>query len=231
MRLNILFLALLETSFALWLPDDSRPDVSKSTGLDLALSAFPTARNGSNNRTIGADIRYIALGLGTQNYTCNTTSPSARPVPNGAFAHLFSVKEFLENHPTISASLPAQALLSLSLNETLSLPNALNFPYLGKHYFNSKLQPIFDLYTVNAGLLAKQVSDIAAPPNAYPGVNGTGAVDWLHLVDASGGNGATRGGLVGVYRVYTAGGKSPATCAGAQGILISDYSALYIFDG
>ena len=227
MRLNIFFLALLETSFALWLPDDSRPDdVSKLTGLDLALSAFPAARNCTNNNR--AIIRYVALGLGTQNYTCNTTSPSARPVPDGAFADLFSAKEFLEDHPQMSATLPAQALLFLNLNETISLPDALNFPFLGKHSFNSKLQPMFDLYTANAGLLAKQVCDIAAPDKAYPGVNGTGAVDWLHLVDASGGNGATRR-VTEVFRVYTAGGKSPATCAGVQGIITIIYAALYVF--
>lgn len=217
----ILFQVLLERSIA-----SPVPDISISTGLNLPLSALPAPPNG----TI---IRYIALGLGTQNYTCTASSPT--PVPNGAKAILYSAERFLKNHPEMSTSLTAQALsfpcLKLNENGKASFPHVLGLPFLGEHYFNSNLQPVFDLTMANAELQAKVVSDIGAPPDAYPGINGTGAVDWLYLMDASGGSGATRGGVVGVYRILTAGGKSPRTCAGSQSSIIIDYSAIYVFIG
>jgi len=170
--------------------------------------------------------------LGTQNYTCATPFSTAVPASNGAKAQLYDAGWFLEWDKAMIPSLPPMALGMLSMSDgELSLADMLGFPVLGKHFFNAKLQPIFDLYTANAQLLAKKVADIPAPAGASAGPDGAGAVDWLYLADNSNGDGTTFGGISAVYRVETAGGKSPPTCANSPASFEVVYSAEYWFYG
>ena len=100
---------------------------------------------------------------------------------------------------------------------------ASNIPKFGVHYFDYKGVPTFDLG--NNGLLkGKGFADIPAPANASVGAfdRGYGAVDWKTLTDAGGSV-----ALKAVYRVETAGGKAPPSCAGVTGPIYIDYSALY----
>jgi hypothetical protein len=106
----------------------------------------------------------------------------------------------------------------------------LGLPYLGEHFFtNTPFSPEFDLTAVNARLVAKKLANVPAPANACTGPNNAGAVDWLLLAD----NGAalSYGGINTVYRVETAGGKAPATCAGQNGVITVPYATEYWYYG
>jgi hypothetical protein len=215
-------LATAVTSFAL--PKQHKHPSSKCLTLSLPQSALPAPN--------GTVLKYVALALGTQNYTCASPYSTAVPTPNGAKAQLYDAGRFFEIDPAMIPTLPPIALgmYSISYGE-ISLPDILGFPVLGKHFFNAALQPIFDLYAVNAQLLGKKVGDIPAPAGSSAGLNGTGAVDWLYLVDNSNGNGATFGGINSVYRIETAGGKSPPNCTNSPASFEVLYSSEYWFYG
>ena len=102
---------------------------------------------------------------------------------------------------------------------------ASQIPKLGRHYFDSKGVPTFDLGN-NGFLKGKGLADIPAPANASVGSfdQGYGAVDWKALTDAGGSV-----ALKEVYRVETAGGKAPPSCTGVTAPIYIDYSALYWF--
>lgn len=69
------------------------------------------------------------------------------------------------------------------------------------------------------------VGDIPAPADANAGPQGYGAVDWKALGAAAGST-----GLGEVYRVETAGGKAPVSCAGFEGsTVLVQYAAMYWF--
>ena len=74
-----------------------------------------------------------------------------------------------------------------------------------------------------------KAGDIAAPKaGSSPGPDGkgNGAVDWLELGEKTGSVALGQG-----YRVWTAGGKPPVTCAGMGPTFEMDYSAQYWFFG
>ena len=79
-------------------------------------------------------------------------------------------------------------------------------------------------------MFSKKLADIKAPANASVGLQGTGAVDWLALTEVVGMGSV---GLKEVFRVDTAGGNPPESCAtSAVGVVISmPYSAVYQFFG
>lgn len=87
---------------------------------------------------------------------------------------------------------------------------------------------MWDLFGVDGGLLlyGETVGDIAAPGGANKGPGGWGAVDWKELVGVEGSVGLTV-----VWRVETAGGKAPGSCAGVAGggTIESQYAAMYWF--
>jgi hypothetical protein len=226
MRLQILttvLFALSTTVFSLALPR-----VSKRQALTVSLptSALPLPSSISP----AVSLRYLALGIGTQNYTCSATpnSSSGVPVSVGAKATLYDAGAFLQSHPIMIPTLPGMSLGFEVMTGGQIFPS-LNINQLGQHFFNAALQPTFDLTTVGARLVATKVDDISAPAGACPGPDGAGAVDWLELEDA--GDGQSFGGLTNVYRVETAGGKAPATCASEQGTFEVQYAAEYWFYG
>jgi hypothetical protein len=90
--------------------------------------------------------------------------------------------------------------------------------------YNAAGIPTFDLDKANRLLVAKKMKGIEAPPSAPAGPEGTGAVDWLYLVDAGGSRGVST-----VYRVLTAGGTSHG-CK-ARGVDSASYTAMYWFYG
>lgn len=168
-------------------------------------------------------LKFITIGRGTQNYTCNSTSAS--PVLLGANAIL------LDASPLISLLPPGEgtAVLDLLPNYVVDFDfaaiEASQIPKLGIHYFDLKGVPTFDL-GINGLLKGKGLADITAPANASAGPfdQGYGAVDWKTLTDAGGSVGLSE-----VYRVETAGGKAPPSCAGVTAPIYIDYSALYWF--
>jgi Protein of unknown function (DUF3455) len=165
---------------------------------------------------------FVAIGRGTQNYTC--ASPSATPVAVGAVATLFDFTSMAYTseeklHQTV------RKLVYLSLATILKSLKSTPFQILGHHYFSANSIPTFNLSRENDILYAKKIASINAPTDADIGPDKTGAVPWLAL-DNNGGS----IGLQEVYRVETAGGKAPPLCT-SQGNLTIEYAAEYWFYG
>ncbi|KAI9694772.1 MAG: hypothetical protein M1822_000388 [Bathelium mastoideum] len=174
----------------------------------------------------GLNLRVIALGVGTQNYSCEETPNWANSTPAtiGARANLYDVTQLFTTNPERIGNITEQALLANDgLNNTL----------IGEHFFTyvgSTLTPTFDLdgHAPAYFLSAVKADSETAPKAAYEGMDGEGAVPWLLLTSDS--SGLTEG-LSEVYRVETAGGAQPATCADKDGPFEVPYSAEYWFYG
>ena len=133
----------------------------------------------------------------------------------GALATLYNASCVASTYPDLLAALPNVALqFNLTSNDQKALSPS-NLAISGHHYFSNTTTPDFDL---NSGGLSLgfapclKNNTVAAPAGAPVGQGGQGygAVAWLKLLTR---DGAT-GNLEEVYRVNTAGGSPPATCAG-----------------
>ncbi|OJJ96544.1 hypothetical protein ASPACDRAFT_1859222 [Aspergillus aculeatus ATCC 16872] len=184
-------------------------------------------------------LKFIALGRGTQNYTCPTTSKdntsrnaSATPIATGAVATLYDISclaatpkshalRFLHALPGFTRSIPQEVLAFYAVMLSQSA-------IIGEHYFSSSqssssttsttaaaAMPVFDLRPATFGkqggryesnwVKAKKVESVNAPGS------GGDDVPWLKMVGVEG------SGIKEIYRVHTAGGMSPATCAAHEG--------------
>jgi hypothetical protein len=177
---------------------------------------------------------HIGLGLGTQNYTCNTTTGTYTSV--GALARLFDATEYLTDHPNKVDSLPRNYLslyqsIDCSKTPTSCIKTADKcedkanqkfgnpLPILGEHYFTATGTPTFDLSQApgHPFLFAKKVGDVPAPNAAD--------VDWLFLAS----NGSASNKIISsVYRLETAGGQPPKSCKGSETAFVP-YAAEYWF--
>ncbi|KAG0651862.1 hypothetical protein D0Z07_1298 [Hyphodiscus hymeniophilus] len=179
--------------------------------------------------TAGLVLKHVAIGRGTQNYSCGANQTAA-PVALGALATLYNASCVASTYPTLLAMLPNVALqfnLTTTNQATLS-PS--NLAISGHHYFSNASTPTFNLDTPSLDLgfapCSKNAS-VSAPAGAPVGQDnkGNGAVAWLKLLTI---DGAT-GGLEEIYRVNTAGGNPPATCAGMPATFEVQYAAEYWF--
>jgi hypothetical protein len=164
----------------------------------------------------------IALGVGTQNYTCNSTTGTYSS--NVAVADLYDITNLVQSNTKDSLS----KLYLKNSQDCNADDNPLQLNHVGLHYFNGASQPNFDFTKSGHGWLqAKKGAGVPAPNNASKGIEPykNGAVDWLYLLD----NGAgVSQQLQSVYRAWTAGGKPPATCSGNQQVQVP-YAAEYWF--
>ncbi|KAF2458631.1 hypothetical protein BDY21DRAFT_274729, partial [Lineolata rhizophorae] len=178
-------------------------------------------------------LKYVVLGLGTQNYTCADSAPTDSPTLYGAFATLYDVSPLLTQTEYTSAMM-APALPGLALGVSTSPWAAqaeaflarMGVARLGRHLFDAAGTPTFDLAAAEPAekLLCAKVASTPAPDTSCRGASGEAAVDWLYLDDAGG----STEGVSAVYRVYTAGGSAPETCADVEGDEIDvDYAAEY----
>ena len=171
----------------------------------------------------------VALGRGTQNYTCDLSNATAVPASVGAVATLFNFSCVAAQKPELLNKLP-----SIALNQPVPSANntdqtVLNDLTSGHHYFVNSTTPFFNLDTsVNSygmGALAKaNASD--APTNSTPaphGQTGYGAVQWLRLNQISYAENQWKA----VYRLNTAGGDPPKTCVGQPASFEVQYAAEY----
>lgn len=161
--------------------------------------------------TKGYKVRHVAVGRGTQNYTCDASDPSKPPAAAGAVATLFNASCVAAVYPDLLEQVPGMAVhFDLSDDHRLG-PSQL--PVSGSHYFTNGTTPFFDLRTnaldIGEAPCAKN-SSAPAPSNAAVGQLGEAAVPWLKLSTR---DGAT-GNIKEVYRLTTAGGSAPATCEG-----------------
>ena len=237
-----------------------------STSLTSALPHWPHERStatptltvpllsGLPTPPAGLTLKYVALCLGTQNYSCPSTtttgassasssSPTSTspqtptPIPIGALATLYDATHLLLSTSVLDpAALPALTHSLPCLADALNM--SLGLPFLGHHYFDGLSRPTFDLTAASppAFLSAKKVADVPAPvgtglQQSCKGRDGAAAVDWLMLEDC--GDGLSRGGVSVAYRVETAGGKAVGVCAAGQmgEVVVSDYAAEYWFYG
>lgn len=175
--------------------------------------------------TAGLQLKHVAIGRGTQNYSCGTNETAA-PLALGAVATLYNASCVASTYPDLLAMLPNVALqfnLSTANQATLS-PS--NLAISGHHYFANTTTPTFNLNTTAMDLgfapCSKNAS-VPAPAGAPVGQDNTGygAVPWLRLLTR---DGAT-GNLEEVYRINTAGGNPPATCAGMPTTFEVQYAA------
>ncbi|TVY78128.1 hypothetical protein LSUE1_G004645 [Lachnellula suecica] len=198
---------------------------------DLSKASLPTASpTALPPPSAGLALKHVAIGRGIQNYTCSTTNASAIPAAIGAVATLFNASCVAATNPDVFALLPGVALgMNLTSDDQTTLAPA-NLAISGHHYFSNLTTPLFNLDTTAMQLgvapCAKNNS-VSAPTNAIKGQanQGNGAVAWLKLTARDG----TTGNLEEVYRVNTAGGNPPATCAGMPAAFEVQYAAEYWF--
>jgi hypothetical protein len=196
-----LLLALFMATISLALPTTTTTSTTKQNTVPLNGLAAPS----------NLSLKYIALGMGTQNYSCSAAN--AIPKSTGAIAVLYDAT--LLASPSSAALIPAFASVAYSMRSWYGLPT------LGHHFFSASGVPTFDLGG-KGFLSAVKVGGVPAPVGSLPG-----SVDWLDLIDD--GRGVSRG-LKAVYRVETAGGSAPAVCSKA-GVVKVDYDAEYWFYG
>jgi len=203
----------------------STPSISNTLPLKVANTSLPAPTD--------LTLKYITIGHGVQNYTCPPNNSAATPVAIGALATLYDITPLALLSPDLVSQLPPLAA-SLSLTSSFILPNTPlfldnigTFPELGRHFFAADATPVFDLFAAGARINSKVVKKINAPAESDKGLEGTGAVQWLALEAEPGVNGTV--GLSQVFRVDTAGGNPPSSCAGIEGVVSVPYAAAYHF--
>ncbi|KAH7394778.1 hypothetical protein BKA66DRAFT_567164 [Pyrenochaeta sp. MPI-SDFR-AT-0127] len=178
------------------------------------------------------ELKYVLLGIGTQNYTCNTGDESTTPGTTGAVAQLYDIGTSLNSDRLAQWKISSISCLAFSLR---SMPRQLDqtlqsqgFQHIVGHHFFSVDTPIFALdqlaerpYPV--AHVSKQ-GEIDAPRSCCPGDQAAGVIKWLYLQDTTG---ISRGGIDTVYRIETAGGNKPSTCKGQKSHFEVAYTAQY----
>lgn len=178
------------------------------------------------------ELKYVVLGIGTQNYTCASSDASAIPAGNGAIATLYDIGTSLNKDPLAQWKIPTISGLSLALSPyPKQLDGYLKIlgyqKVLGEHFFNAAKTPTFSFTKVTPlpypEAQVKRNATADAPAYACPGLKNEGAVPWLYLDDAGG----SHGGVNSVYRLETAGGSAPKNCAGMPSSFSVGYVAQY----
>ena len=191
--------------------------VSPSASASASVTPLPTPSAGLNPV-------HVAIGRGTQNYTCADSTSGSTPVQVGALASLYNASCVAANYPDLLAMMP---------NVTLgfAIPSGTDplFPsdivLSGHHFFADATTPTFDMDSATDSFgtcpTAKKGS-IPAPASSMKGQNGTGfgSVPWLQL---SAKTNSTM--FKEVYRVNTAGGNPPPTCEGMASAFEIQYAA------
>ncbi|KAL1969129.1 hypothetical protein VTN77DRAFT_383 [Rasamsonia byssochlamydoides] len=178
----------------------------------------------------GLSLKYVALGRGTQNYTCQSDNPTTVPTSNGAVATLFDASCLAAGYPALLRDLPpalmhvthdAAVLAALTLGQLSASRNG--SLVIGEHYFRDSTTPFFDFRPFGhpEWIAAKSEESVPAPAN----ISIDGSVAWLKLGYKDG------CGIKEVYRVVTAGGDPPSTCKGQPQTIQVDYAAEYWFYG
>ncbi|ORY13817.1 hypothetical protein BCR34DRAFT_623602 [Clohesyomyces aquaticus] len=194
--------------------EDSNCDLS---GLKMPIVTAPTPLP---SPAPGLTLSHVAVGRGTQNYTCPQGNPQATPSAVGAIAELFNATCWTVRAPEVFAKSSA-----IALNYTTPTGPLADAYKSGHHLFTAAGVPWFVLNTDAhhyGDVQAKKNASSSAPADAVLGSNGMGSVPWLKL-------NAVSGDYKEVYRLNTAGGQPPKTCAGYEGNFEVQYAAEYWF--
>ncbi|KAH7392704.1 hypothetical protein BKA66DRAFT_376487, partial [Pyrenochaeta sp. MPI-SDFR-AT-0127] len=143
----------------------------------------------------------IALGEGTQNYTCGADITLA-PTAIGAVAQLFNASCALSNNP--SADTPSLGFIEES-------------PAIGSHFFFDSTTPDFDIIGLGNTRTKKAEEALAPQPSAN--------IKWLRLEAQAGSTSVVKQ----IYRLNTVGGLAPKSCEGRQAgeVVTVEYEAQY----
>ncbi|MCJ1436596.1 hypothetical protein MMC27_005976 [Xylographa pallens] len=161
--------------------------------------------------TAGLNLYMIAVGRGTQNYTCADSTATSIPAAIGAVASLYNATCIAGGNPTIFNEIPPAAL-------KVPLPNIpQSLVPVGHHYFSNATTPTFDLGSYGF-VHAKKIASVPAPA--------TTNVAWLKLEHETQGEIGT---IAEIYRLNTAGGSPPANCSGMAATFEVQYAAEYWF--
>ncbi|MCJ1394608.1 hypothetical protein MMC18_007488 [Xylographa bjoerkii] len=161
--------------------------------------------------TSGLSLYMIAVGRGTQNYTCADSTATSVPVAIGALASLYNATCIAGANPTIFNEIPAAAV-------KVPLPNIpQSLVPVGHHYFSNATTPTFDLGSLGF-LHAKKTASV-------PG-SAASNVAWLKLEHETQGE---IGNIAEIYRLNTAGGSPPTNCSGMASAFEVQYAAEYWF--
>ncbi|RMZ67699.1 malate dehydrogenase [Pyrenophora seminiperda CCB06] len=184
------------------------------------------------------DLKYVVLGIGTQNYTCANDDAETVPGTTGAYATLYDIGTSLNTDRLAAWKLSSLSALALSLAEwapglvDMSLRSQ-GYEHITGHHFFAPVAgvntPTFSFDHLASPFPMTQVAKLGAvdaPSSACPGRNGLPAVPWLFLQHQSG-QGVAEGGIDTVYRVETAGGNRPASCEGMPERWEVKYAAQY----
>ncbi|KAJ5131198.1 Protein of unknown function DUF3455 [Penicillium bovifimosum] len=206
----------------------AKKDIRVPTACDVSKIALPAYASGMTSPS-GLKPRYVALGRGTQNYTCADSTSKSTPAAVGAVARLYDASCIAANYPDLLERLPKLAYpIALPTNENAAFPPA-NIELLGHHFFYDATTPEFNLnlspHKQDGIVMTKKVSAIDAPSGSLSGQYG--AVPWLYLTASEG----TVGNYKSVYRVDTAAGSPPKTCKGMPAAFQMQYAANYYFFG
>jgi hypothetical protein len=221
------------------------PNFPQAPACDLSQASMPVAPTPLPAPNLGDVLGHVAIGRGVQvytpqvdvklhiltrpqNYTC--ANSSATPVSIGAVASLYNASCVAASYPDLLSLLP-----NLALNYPQPAAGASMLPsnldLSGHHFFANPTTPMFDMTAnpaTNLGVVtAKKVANSTAPAGSPLGVNGVGngAVPWLYLQSTN----ATTGRVQTVYRLNTAGGSPPKTCASSPATFSVQYAAEYWF--
>ncbi|OTB05231.1 hypothetical protein M426DRAFT_141374 [Hypoxylon sp. CI-4A] len=195
---------------------------------DLSKAQMAAAPTPLAAPSAGLVLKHVAIGRGTQNYTCDATNATAVPVAVGAVATLFNASCVAATYPDLLGMLPKLALQFNLTEQEDARMGPTNLIISGKHYFTNTTTPFFNLdttqYQIGEAGCSKD-SQTNAPDDAPKGQQGEKAVAWLRLKTHTG----STGNLQEVYRIQTAGGSPPATCQGQPAAFEVQYSAQYWF--
>ncbi|EXJ61920.1 hypothetical protein A1O7_02351 [Cladophialophora yegresii CBS 114405] len=177
----------------------------------------------------GMVLEHVALGRGVQNYTC--PNATATPAAAGAVAKFYNVSCIAADWPDLLAPISNLALENSRPAEPALVLEPSNLQLSAHHFFSNTTTPVFafdattspDLGTI----FSAKGNSSDAPATALAGVDGSGngAVPWLYLTTRPTTTGATKA----VYRLNTAGGQPPETCADMPATFSVEYSAVYWF--
>lgn len=176
------------------------PAAPAAPSCDLSGVAQPA--NTLTPPTADMQLILVALGQGTQNYTC--ADATSVPAAIGAVAQLFNASCALAGNPSAST----ESLGSIEESQAA----------IGAHFFVDNTTPDFDIIGLG-NTEAKKAEEIASP-------QGSANVKWLRLVpQAQGSTSAVKE----IYRLNTVGGVAPSDCAGraAGEVVTVDYEAQY----
>ena len=133
----------------------------------------------------GLSLQFVALGRGTQNYTCSNANSTDAPTAIGAVATLYDASclaalntDILNGIPPILLQIPSSGTGDIiTALDQISSPGDASF-VLAQHYFVTTTTPFFDFRPFGNPdwIEAKKLQSVAAPPRSVPG-----SVPWLQL--------------------------------------------------